>query len=421
MSSAAASKNEKQPEQNQPDRPANESGPVSLAADKSRDQAAQVDEPVRKPGLARRLMRSVKRLVLLVLIPLAVVAGVGYFMLTSGRYVATENAYVKTDIVSVAPSIDGRVTEVLVKDNQAVEAGDVLIRLNPRPHEIAFDRSLAQIEAAIQEVQRRRAEYNEVQAEVAEAREKVAFYQREFNRQQELSQRGVSTQARLDEASFNLAAATREVRTLEQKSLSVLASLGGNPSGAIEDHPLFLEAQAEREHAMMMIGFTEIRAPASGVVSQMRLQPGEWIESGDPVFGITKTEGLWVEANLKETQLTHLTEGQSVNVEIDAYPGVEWPARIASISSATGAEFSILPPQNASGNWVKVVQRLPIRIEILETADRPKLRAGMTATVTIDTERDRSLPVVLGEWRQTFSEYTGAVLGMLPVGAAQAN
>ena len=368
----------------------------------------QAEEPVppKGPGLAARVRRLVKRSLFLVVIPALLILAAGYWYLTTGRYVTTENAYVKSHIVAVSPSIDGRVVEVLVADNEPVEKGATLFRLNPRPRQIALDRALAALESSRQEIERRRAEYRQVQAEIAEASERVAFFQREFDRQNELAGRGVATRARLEEAEFNLLSARQSVGALRQKAQTTLASLGGDPLKAAELHPLFNQAEAELRQAELLLGFTEIRAAASGIVSQMRLQPGEWVESGEPAFGIIEAETVWIEANLKETQLTHVREGQLVEVAIDAYPGTVWQGIVGSISAATGAEFALLPAQNATGNWVKVVQRLPVRIEIVDFTDRPPLRAGMTATITIDTEQDKSFETV---WPQTVERLRSTV------------
>ena len=171
----------------------------------------------------------------------------------------------------------------------------------------------------------------------------------------------------------------------------VVADLGGDPLAPVEQHPKFLEAEAERDQSKLMLGYTAVTAPADGIISRMQLQPGEWVEDGRPVFSVIESKNHWIEANLKETQLTHVVVGQNVTVEMDAYPGVLWEGRVHSISAATGAEFSILPPQNATGNWVKVVQRLPVRIVVTPGDDKPPLRAGMTVSVSIDTEREREM------------------------------
>ncbi|WP_425406762.1 HlyD family secretion protein [Hwanghaeella sp.] len=398
-----------------PVKPANEAGQTQEAKpseNRAPDAPADVGQSpsATKKKPIRRFMRRTTRALLLLVVPICVLLAGAYWFMTSGRYVSTENAYVKTEIIAVSPSIDGRVVEVLVSDNERVARGDVLFRLNSRPHQIAVDQAEAKLDAARQEIERRRAEFRQVQAEIEEAKERVAYFTTEFERQQALASRGVATRASLDEAQFELMTAKQSVNTLRQKSQTVLASLGGDPLKAAELHPLFTEAEAELHQAQLKLEYTEILAPADGIVSQMRLQAGEWVEEGDPIFGVISTEGLWIEANLKETQLTHMREGQPVEVEIDAYPGVTWPATIGSISPATGAEFAVLPPQNASGNWVKVVQRLPVRIEILEFADRPALRAGMTATITVDTEQDKSFETVWGQYMAKVDGWKDAIL-----------
>ena len=248
-----------------------------------------------------------------------------------------------------------------------------------------------------QEVEATRAEFHQVQAEIAEARATVAYYAREAERQRKLNKRGVTTAAKLEEAEFEVASARQRVRTLEEKVRTVLAELGGDPERAPELHPSYIEAQTMREIAELHLGYTEVRAPADGIVTQVHLEPGEWLEEGDPAFGLIEADDTWVVANLKETQLTHIREGQMVEVGIDAYPDLTWKARVTSIAPATGAEFAVLPPQNASGNWVKVVQRIPIRIDIEPVEGRPILRAGMTASIAIDTERERQLLTTVRE------------------------
>lgn len=398
-----------------PARPANEPGgqakdikPAEARAPSAPADGGQADAPPKKP--VRRFLRRATRATLLLAVPICVILAGAYWFMTSGRYVSTENAYVKTEIIAVSPAIDGRVVEVLVADNERVRKGDILFRLNARPHQIAVDQAEAKLEAARQEIDRRRAEFRQVQAEIEEAKERVAYFTSEFERQQALASRGVATRASLDEAQFELMSARQAVNTLRQKSQTVLASLGGDPLKAAELHPLFTEAEADLHQAQLKLEYTQVTAPHDGIVSQMRLQPGEWVEAGDAVFGVIATEGLWVEANLKETQLTHMREGQPVEVKIDAYPGISWPATIGSISPATGAEFAVLPPQNASGNWVKVVQRLPVRIEILDFTDRPTLRAGMTATITVDTEQDKSFDTVWGQYMEKVDGWTESLL-----------
>jgi membrane fusion protein, multidrug efflux system len=188
-----------------------------------------------------------------------------------------------------------------------------------------------------------------------------------------------------------LIAAQQRVTALQEKLRTVLAKLGGDPASAAELHPMFRQAEAERDMAALDLSDAEVRAPVDGVVSRMRLQPGEWLEEGEPAFSMINPATTWIEANLKETQLEHVEVGQRVEIEADAYPNDLWIGKVASISPATGAEFALIPPQNATGNWVKVVQRLPVRIAVGPRQDQPSLRAGMTVTVSIDTEREPEL------------------------------
>jgi membrane fusion protein (multidrug efflux system) len=181
------------------------------------------------------------------------------------------------------------------------------------------------------------------------------------------------------------------VVALQQNLRTVLAALGGDPASAAELHPLYRQAEAERGMAALDLARTVVRAPVDGAVSRMRLQPGEWLEEGEAAFSMINPASTWIEANLKETQLEHVAVGQRVEIAVDAYPEGLWTGEVASISPATGAEFALIPPQNATGNWVKVVQRLPVRIAVVPGPEQPPLRAGMTVTVAIDTEREPQL------------------------------
>ncbi len=349
----------------------------------------------------RRWSRTLLRAVLLVAVPLGAVLAGGWWYASTGRYVTTENAYVKAHVIAVSPNIDGRVVAVTVEENQRVRAGDPLFALDRESLAMQVRLAEARREAVRRDIEATRAEYHRIVAEIREAEANVAYYEREATRQRKLARKAVTTRARLDEAEFNLVAARKGIDTLRQKLRAVLVRLGGDPERPADRHPDYAAADTGISIARMNLGYTEIRAPIDGVVTRLKLEAGEWVKEGQPAFGLIAIDRTWIEANLKETQLTHVREGQAVEVEVDAYPDTVWSARVASISPATGAEFSVLPPQNASGNWVKVVQRLPVRIEIEDAPDRPTLRAGMTATVTIDTRHERQL----------WSAVTGALAG----------
>ena len=344
-----------------------------------------------------RWRRFGRRFLLLGVLPaLAIVAGLAWWA-ASGRYVATENAYVKAAIVAISADIDGRVVAVDVRDDQRVERGDLLFRIDPETLEVEKDRAAARMVSAKHLIEGWRAEFQEVQAEIAEAKERAAYHRQQAERQRALERQGIAAVVRLEEAEVEMAAAEQRVTALEQRRRAVLARLGGDPEIAVELHPAFREAVAERERALLLLEKTRVLAPISGVVSRMRLEPGEWVEEGEPIFTIVDQDSIWIEANLKETQLTHVAVGQRVEIAIDSYPDHLWTGWVASISAATGAEFALIPPQNATGNWVKVVQRLPVHIDIEPKDGVPTLRAGMTAGIEIDTERKTGLVQLLND------------------------
>lgn len=371
-----------------------------------RAEAARQSEPEAPAGTKPRRGRGrrLRRLVLLVLVPLLMISAGGTWYAFTGRYITTENAYVKAHVIAISTDIDGRVVEVLVRNDSRVAAGDLLFRLDADPYWLQLQIADAKIESVRNAIDAMRAEYGQTEAEIAEGTETVRYYAREAERQRSLAKTGAGTAARLDEAEFELASARQQVRALREKIRKVLAELGGDPERAPELHPRYLEALAERNMAELRLGYTNVHAPADGIATQMHLEAGEWLEAGEAAFGLIEIDETWVVANLKETELTHVREGQPVEVTVDAYPGATWRARVASIAPATGAEFAVLPPQNASGNWVKVVQRIPVRIDLEPVEGHPMLRAGMTAAIAIDTGRERRLLTVAREaiasWRE---------------------
>ena len=345
--------------------------------------------------------RTLKRTVFLIVIPLLAICVGLYLYAAGGRYVSTDNAYVKANVIIISPEVSGRVTSVLVVDNQAVEANDVLLQLDSSPLEITLSRARAQMAVIRTELESLRADYGEtvVQAQLAE--DKVRYLVRRYKRQRKLLKQGLSSEEKHDEAKHNLQVARREVQIIEQRIQRVLAQLAGNERLPVDQHPRYLTAQTTYDQAAVELKATTIRAPASGIVSNMKLQVGEYAQAGKPIFSLIQNQPIWIEANLKETQLTHILPGQQATIVVDAYPDKIWESVISSIAPATGAEFSILPPQNASGNWVKVVQRIPINLVIIDQAGGPQLRAGMTVSVRIDTRRKRELS---GQMRDVVGE-----------------
>ena len=335
--------------------------------------------------------RTLKRSVFLFVVPLLAVCVGLYLYASGGRYVSTDNAYVKANVIIISPEVSGRVTSVLVSDNQPVEANDILLQLDSSPLEITLNHARAQMAVIRTELESLRADYGETVVQAQQAEDKVRYLDKRYKRQRKLLKQGLSSEEKHDEAKHDLEAARREVQIIQQRVQRVLAQLAGNENLPVEQHPRYLTAQTTYDQAVVDLKATTIRAPASGIVSNMKLQVGEYTQAGKPIFSLIENQPIWVEANLKETQLTHILPGQQATIVADAYPNKTWESVVSSIAPATGAEFSILPPQNASGNWVKVVQRIPINLVITDQTNGPQLRAGMTVSVRIDTRRKRQL------------------------------
>ena len=332
------------------------------------------------------------RVTLLVIVPVIAVLGGLYLYARGGQQVETENAYVKQHNLAVSAEVSGRVIEVPIHDDQPVEVGTLLFRLDPTPFEIAVARARAQMDVVRTDVQSLRVEYRATLLDASSAEERIAFLAKQLERQELLKEKGMSRADVYDEAKHNLEEARSRLKNIHESTNRVLAGLLGDPQLPAERHPRFVEAKAAYDAATVDLVHTVVKAPAAGVVTNMKLQVGEHVEKGSAIFSIIQSGPVWVEANFKETQLTYMRPGQRAVVVADAYPDIEWQAKVLAISAATGAEFAVLPPQNATGNWVKVVQRLPVQLQVEQPPGQQQLRAGMTVTVTVDTGRERGLP-----------------------------
>jgi membrane fusion protein (multidrug efflux system) len=337
--------------------------------------------------------QTLVRIALIVVVPLLAVAGGAFWWLSGGRYVSTDNAYVKAHIVQIAPEVSGQVRRVLTRDHAGVVAGETLVTIESRPFRLALDSAEAELDAARTQVETLRATWRETVTELSDAEARADYFQRQWQRQEELATKGVASASKRDESQNEARAAADRVRTVKERLRRVLTALNGDPEMPADDHPMVRDKTAARERAALDFARTSVRAPVDGVVVNLRLQQGEQIKAATPLFALVSAARPWIEANFKETELTHVKVGQKATVVLDTYPDVTWEALVESVSPATGAEFAILPPQNASGNWVKVVQRLPVKLRLLAHAGEPPLRAGTTATVSIDTGRQRSLPM----------------------------
>jgi membrane fusion protein (multidrug efflux system) len=327
----------------------------------------------------------------MLVLPALVIVGSAYIYLSGGRYVSTENAYVKSSIIRISTNIDGLITEVFVDENQAVAKGDRLFRVDSRLIKKRIAVAAADVAAAVQSIVALRSRYQEGQTAVTAALERVRYLRSELERQREILTKGLGTQSALDAIEHDVRAAERQLAIQRQVNRTVLAELGGDPQMPTEQHPLYLRALAEKELAMLNLSYTDVRSPVTGTVTRVELKTGEYVEAGDLLLAIVDGSTRWIEANLKEVDLEHLRVGQAATVVLDSLPDVKWDATVVSIAPVTGAEFSILPPQNATGNWVKVVQRVPVRLELTDHSRLERFRAGLTASISIDTEQTRDL------------------------------
>jgi membrane fusion protein (multidrug efflux system) len=327
---------------------------------------------------------SWRRRVLLWVVPCMAIAVAAYLYGSSGRYVETNNAYVQRDRIDVIAQVAGEVREVLVPENARVAAGQAVLVLDDTVFRIAVAGAESRLAGARADVAARQASYREKTAEVALARATAQYAVREYGRQQELASRQLVAATTLDSAHRSADLAQGAIEVLELQRGQLLASLDGDASRPIDSYPSVRAVAAEFERARVDLARTRIAAPKAGVASHLP-KAGSRVEVGRAAFAIVGDASLWVEANFKETDLEWVRPGEAVGIEVDTYPGRTWRGQVDSIAQATGAEFALLPPQNASGNWVKVVQRIPVRIALERKPGDPPLRGGMSATVNIDT------------------------------------
>jgi membrane fusion protein (multidrug efflux system) len=286
-----------------------------------------------------------------------------------------------------------------VHDNQRVAAGDVLFRLDDQPFTLALARASAQLGSVRNDLMTLKSNYRDMQTQMVQAENDITFTAREFQRQQDLASHQAASQAALDAARHAFQAAQQKLASLTQQSQGIVAALGGDPDIRVEDHPRFLEAAAQRDEAARQLAHTVVRAPMAGVVTNVpSLQPGQYLAMSTVAFNLVATDHVWVEASPKETELTYVKPGQAVTITVDGDPDDSWTGHVDSISPASGASFSLLPAQNTTGNWVKVVQRIPMRIAIENSPDKPELRVGMSVVVNVDTGHARGLPTFLADW-----------------------
>ncbi|MDA9649027.1 HlyD family secretion protein [Alphaproteobacteria bacterium] len=395
--------------------------------------------------------KNFKRFILLIFIPLmAIMFTLGFFY-SLGRYITTENAYIKAPIISIQSQIPGRVKTVFVKDNQQVKKGQKLFKIDTAKLKLDLSEQKQNLLTIKKEIDNRKSKYNEateeiklaeeeikyyllemrrakslINVEIKLAEEKVKYHQLEFNRIKNLVNKGVGLKSKLDEEQYlyqsainNLKAvklnsnfeeikhsytsSKQKLKIINDKAKTILTTLNGDAKLKFDEHPLYLKHLTKLEQISFDIEQSTIFAEQDGIIAQMNLEEGEYIDVGKVLFAIVDEKNAWLEANLKETELTNIKVNQSAVFTPDAYPNNSWNAKVESISPATGSEFSILPPQNSSGNWVKVVQRVPVKIAIgssiinenIQNNSKKDLRVGMSVSVTIDTKYKRDVPFII--------------------------
>lgn len=349
------------------------------------------------------------RFLFLVVVPLVVLVIAGVIYLTGGRFEETENAYVHSDMVAVVPEVSGTITDVAVRENQAVSAGDRLFTIDPTRYRIAVAQARSALADVRTQIEAMKAQYEEQQQALDTARSDLAFAEREYQRQVQLSRSRAVSESALDSYRHKQELAQQSVQQAQKGLERIKAGLAGDPDIAVEEHPMYRKAQASLEAAEQDLADTEVTAPFNGIASKTPVV-GQFAGPGRSAMSLVSTESVYIDANLKETQLTHVTVGQPVDVVVDTYPDRTFKGHVASIAAATGSEFSVLPAQNATGNWVKVVQRVPVRIDLDEQPEGVNLRSGMSSTVEIDTGhlRGPAFLAPLATWLQGKPETAGS-------------
>jgi membrane fusion protein (multidrug efflux system) len=348
----------------------------------------------RKKGLSALLGRNRLRFLLLVVAPAAAVLLGLVIYLLGGRYVSTDNAYVGAQKILVTPDISGKVETIAVREGQHVNSGDELFALDPQPFRLALAQAQAKLDTT-------RTDYNNLKSNLASlttlsdlAQKNVDLKQRDVDRKTKLVATLAGSQADVDTAAAAMVTAQLQAQFTKQQQQSSLNQLLGNPDLPLEKFPAYQQAQAALDQAKRDLDHAVLRAPISGTATQVdSIQLGRFVMAGSPVFSIIDDSAPWVEANPKETDITYLRIGQKTAIDVDSFPNRSFTGTVTAVSPGTGAQFSILPPQNASGNWVKVVQRVPVRIVFDHGQDLRLLRSGMSVNVEIDTHHSR-LPFV---------------------------
>jgi membrane fusion protein (multidrug efflux system) len=354
-----------------------------------------------RPAARRSPAKSLRRPLLFALLPLALVVG-GYFYVTGGAVMSTDNAYVQADMVGVSTDVSGLISEVDVHDNQQVAKGQILFKLEPQQFQLALDRTNAQLASTGDDLRALQASYRNMQAQMDQAQKDVDFNTVNFQRQEQLIANNFTPKATYDAAKNTLQSAQQKLASLQEQLAGLAANLNGDLNAPVENHPKYKDALAARDEAARQLAHSVVHAPFTGIVTNVpSLQPGQYLAASATAFNIVSTGRVWVQASPKETELTYVRPGQKATVEVDTYPGQQWTGTVESISPASASSFSLLPAENTSGNWVKVVQRIPMRVSVTNSPGKPQLRVGMSVELSVNTGHERGLPDFLTGWFST--------------------
>lgn len=364
--------------------------PLKIVPAPEAKTAPAADVAAEKPGRFPRLDRKRLRMLLLVALPtLAVVIGLAVYLM-GGRYISTDNAYVGAEKVLITPDISGKITHVAVVEGQHVKPGDELFTLDQVPYRLALEQAKAKLAAARADYDKLRTSYKSLATLVDLGKNNVDIKQRDVDRKNNLVKTQAGSQADLDTAMGALVTAQLEYQFTVQQRDTTLSQLLGNPDLPLDDFPEYAQAKAALDNAQRNYDHTIVRAPISGTATQVdNIQRGRYVAAGTPILSVIDDQAPWVDANPKETDITYLRVGQKATLDVDSFPGHTFKGTVVAVSPGTGAQFSILPPQNATGNWVKVVQRVPLRIAFDKGEDTHLLRSGMSVVVDIDTGHSR--------------------------------